>query len=286
MNKPEIIHTLAKSEDGSIQITFSIPFSIVSETRDLVVNELGKELEIPGFRKGKAPKDMVLSKIPQNTLFEKILLKVIPEALSKVLNKEKIKPAIYPKLELVRANENEDWQVRAETCELPEISLGDYKKEIKGHYKAKSIWTPKAAVGKDEEKEQELIKILLSYANFSIPKLLIEEEVNHRLSNLLARIEKLGLSLESYLTSIGKTAESLREEYKSQSQDALKLELILTKIAQLENIKVTEADIEKAYKISSSTQGNEDNSDPAYQKRIIESILKRRAVVDSLVSLM
>jgi hypothetical protein len=36
---------------------------------------------------------------------------------------------------------------------------------------------------------------------------LIDEEVNSRLSKLLERIEKLGLTLESYLSSIGKTAQ-------------------------------------------------------------------------------
>jgi len=45
---------------------------------------------------------------------------------------------------------------------------------------------------------------LLRNIKIEIPKLLIEEEVNTRLSQLLERIEKLGLDLEKYLQTIGK----------------------------------------------------------------------------------
>src|SRR5258706_424878 len=82
-----------------------------------------------------------------------------------------------------------------------------------------------------KEKEQIVLKTLIDNIKVSIPKLLIDDEVNHRLSDLLARIEKLGLNLDSYLASVGKTPQSLREEYERQVKDGVSLELILNKIA-------------------------------------------------------
>ncbi|MCH7641262.1 hypothetical protein IID22_03635, partial [Patescibacteria group bacterium] len=238
---------IARSEDGTIQITFTIPWSDIERSRNEAIDALGKDIEIPGFRKGKAPKDKLLEKIPQNTLVEKTLVGILPKLFSDAVTKHNITPAIYPKFEVLKASENENWQVRAVTTEIPNINFGDYKKVVTGKGKAKKIWTPSSAASKDsksaleeekepsrQEKEQEVIKLLIANIKVDIPKILIEEEVNSRLSRLLQRIEKLGLTLESYLASVGKNAKQLRQEYEDQSINALRLDLILTGIAKKE----------------------------------------------------
>lgn len=292
---------IARSNDGTIQITFSIPFKEVKAKRQEAALELGKNMEIPGFRKGKAPLDRLISQIPQATLIEKTLGKILPKLIANAISKHKIKPAIYPKFELVKAQEGENWQIRATTCELPRINLGDYKKTIAGSLRAKAIWAPRQARGKlassghqpdkkgeptHEEKEQEVIKTLLETVKIDIPKLLIDEEVNQRLSNLLSRLEKLGLTLENYLASIGKTAESLRQEYEKQARDAINLELILNKIAEEESIKIEEEQIENTIKASSASSELTERLKTPEQRRLIESVLKRRGALDSLVSLL
>ena len=109
----------------------------------------------------------------------------------------------------IKIGQGSDCEIRALTCELPKVTLGDYKKKLKG------------------KTEDELIKELTEVVKLEIPQMLIDEEVNERLSQLLSRIEKLGLQLEGYLKSVGKTVETLREEYQKQSKDAISLELIL-----------------------------------------------------------
>lgn len=277
---------MAKSDDGTIQITFTIPFSQIKKAKEAVASEIGKDIQVSGFRKGKAPLDKVISQIPENTLIEKTLGKILPKLLAEAINKHKIRPAIYPKFELVKAVEGEDWQVRAVTCELPEINLGDYQKTIAGALRAKPIWTPDFAKATKEKKEQEIIKILLETIKITVPKLLIDEEVNHRLSNLLARLEKLGLTLESYLPLIGKTAETLRAEYEKQAKDVLVLDLILNKIAEKEKIEVSEKQIQETIKASAADPKLAERLDTPEQRRLIESILKRRAALDSLSALL
>jgi FKBP-type peptidyl-prolyl cis-trans isomerase (trigger factor) len=286
---------IARSDDGTIQITLTIPFSDIKISRKEVVGELGKDIDVPGFRKGKAPLEKIIEKIPQNTLIEKTISKLLPKAFSDAIKEHKITPSVYPKFEVVKATDGDDWQVRAFTCELPEIDLGDYKKEIKGSSKTKVIWTPSSTKAKAdkpdkeptrEEKEQDVLKILLEKVAIKIPKILTDEEVNSRLSKLLERIEKLGLTLESYLASLKKTAEQLREEYRSQAENSIKLDFILTKIAEKEDIKVTEPEISAAIAVSASTDPtlSEKLKNPD-QKRLIETILKRRKVLDTLINL-
>ena len=280
---------IAKSDDGTIQITFTIPYAQIQKAQESVAKEYVKTADIPGFRKGKAPIDKVIAAIPENTLLEKSLSTLLPQLLSDAITEHDLKPAIYPKFELVKAQPNEDWQIRAITCEIPKVELGDYKNDLSGLGRSKSLWTPGSDKDKKEpsreEKEQEVIKMLLEKANINIPKILLEEEVNSRLSNLLQRIEKLGLSLESYLASIGKTADTLRKEYKNQASDAISLDLILNEVSLKENVSVDPKDIDSAIKAAEADPKLAKELDTPDRRKYIESIIKRRKVLDSLIAL-
>lgn len=278
----KITSTVARSEDAIIQITFNIPFYLIKEAREKVIVEYAKEAEIPGFRKGKAPLDKVKEKIDPQTLLEKSLGQILPKALGDVITEHKIKPALYPKFELIKAEENEDWQIRAVTCELPEVNLSDYKKIIIGASKKEESHSAKAS--RDEE-EQEIIKILLERIKIKIPKLLIDEEVNSRLAGLLEKIEKLGLNLEGYLNSLGKTPETLREEYRLQAQNTISLELILNAIIETEKLKVEESEIDNAIKAASADSKLAEKLNAPEQRRMIKNVLLKRKALDYLASL-
>lgn len=289
----KITSVVARETDGNIQITFTIPFALIKKAQEETVAEMAKDIEVQGFRRGMAPLNKVAEKIPQNTLIEHSLSHILPKALAESINENKLRIAIYPKFELISAKEGVDWQIRGVTCELPEINLGDYKNAIQGELRAKSIIVPgqnpasaKAPAGK-EEKEQLVIKALLENVKLTIPKILIEEEVASRLSNLLGRLEKLGLALESYLASIGKTVDGIRAEYEAQAKDAISLDLILSKIAETEGLKVSETEVNAALNMSvASTNAKVENKeDLESRKRLIESILKRRQALDLLTGL-
>jgi FKBP-type peptidyl-prolyl cis-trans isomerase (trigger factor) len=291
----KVTSTLAKEANGTIQITFIIPFENIKKAREEVINEIAKNVEIPGFRKGKAPVDKVSSSISQEALMEKTLGYILPKALGEAITEYKIRPATYPKFELIKAKENEDWEIRAITCELPEVSLGNYKVAVSGALRAEKIWTPgkgdptkpASAEGAEAkiEKEQKIIKALLEIVKLIIPELLIKEEVDMRLSSLLSRIEKLGLSLDSYLASIGKTPESIRQEYSQQAKEAISLELILNKIAEEEKIKIEEKQIDEAIQAASADPKVAERLKTPEQRRVISLVLARRAALDYLTTL-
>lgn len=285
----KITSVIAREDNGNIQITFTIPFSLVKDAQNEVVKEFAKDTEIPGFRKGNAPLEKVAAKIPQNTLIEHSLSHVLPKALAEAITENKLQIAIYPKFELISAKEGEAWQIRGITCELPKVELNGYKKAIEGALRADSIIVP----GKEkkeqtrEEKENLAIKTLLETVKLDIPQILIDEEVDSRLSNLLGRLEKLGLALESYLASIGKKVEDLRVDYTKQAKEAISLDLILTKIAEEEKISVDQKEIEGALEMSQvdPKAKNITQEEIENKKRLMESILKRRKALDFLINL-
>lgn len=277
----KITSVIAKESNGNIQITFSIPFPLVKKAQDETLDEMAKDVEIAGFRKGKAPLEKVKEKIPQNKLLEHSLSHLLPKALADAINESKLKIAIYPKFELIKADENADWQIRAVTCELPEFDLGNYKDIVAGEIRSASL---KKDLTK-EEKESTVIKALVGNVKINIPQILVEEEADSRLSGLLSRIEKLGLALESYLASIHKTAEDLRAEYAQQAKEAIAIDLILTRIAVSESFKVSEKELTSALSVSSATTPTKGEEDEARRKRLLESILLRRMALEFLSNL-
>jgi trigger factor len=265
---------LARQDDGGVQITFTIPFADINKAQEETIDEMVQDVEVPGYRKGKAPRDIAKGKIPQATLIEHSLSHILPKALAEAIKENGLKLAMYPKYELLKSDEGKDWEIIARTCELPEVVLGDCKKLISGEIRSASL---KKELTR-EEKEQVAIKTILTSVKIVIPKILIDEEVNSRLSSLLERIEKLGLALESYLTSIGKNPDTIRGEYEIQAREAISLDLILTKIADTENLKVDEKELADTLKTVS-------DSDIESQKRIVEAVLIKRKALEFLTSL-
>lgn len=279
---------IAKSDDGTIQITYTIPFVKIDKSKKEVALELAKNIEIPGFRKGKAPLNKILEHLPENTLLEKTLSTILPQLFADTIKEQKIKPAVYPKFELISAKDNEDWQIRATTAEIPEIKLGSYKDKVKGALRSKGLWKPGDDKKKEftrEQKEQLVINALLTNIKLDIPKVIIESEVNSRLSKLLEQIERLGLNLDSYLASVNKTSDQLRVEYERQAQEAVALDLILAKISQVENIKVSEAEINAAIGAGSADPKLAKELDTPERKRLVKSVLLKRNALNNLSSL-
>lgn len=289
VSQDKITSVIAKEADGNIQITFTIPFPIIQKSQEDTLVEFAKDIEIPGFRKGQAPISKVKEKVSQAQLIEHSLGHLLPKALADAVTDNKLRIAIYPKFELISAKDDEAWQIRGITCELPIVELGEYKKEVTGALRSKSIVTnskDSKPVSK-EETESIVLKALISAVKIKIPGILIEQEADSRLSSLLARLEKLGLALESYLASVNKKAEDLRAEYALQAKDAISIDLALNKIAEEEKLTVDPAELQSAIKISESTNpsNKESQEESEDRKRMIESILRRRKALDFLMNL-
>jgi FKBP-type peptidyl-prolyl cis-trans isomerase (trigger factor) len=262
---------MQKQKNGQIELTLTIPAETITKTRAGVVAELAREVEIPGFRKGKAPVAKAAAAIAEEKIAQKILQKLLPRYFTEAVNEHKVRPAIMPRFEIVSVEKDKDWQVKAITCEVPEVKLGAYKKAIKAISSKKEL--AKA------EKEQKVLEALLAAIKIDLPEFLIEEEVNLRLLQLVERLDKLGLSLEKYLASVSKDAKSLRAEYAQEATRSIKVELILNAIAEQEKIKVAPQEVEQALHAASLPETPE-------QKRNVEAVLRKRNALDSVIGLL
>ncbi len=99
---------------------------------------------------------------------------------------------------------------------------------------------------------------------------------------MLDEIKKLGLTLEQYLVSSGKIAETLRQEYAQKASAELTMEFALEEVANKEKISVEEADIEKFLK-----EITDQKTKDALEKNryLAASLIRRQKTLDFLRSL-
>ena len=282
---------LKKLDNGNTELTISIPWTSVQETYHAVVEDFVKETELPGFRKGKSPRSTVEANLDKNKTYEEVLKRLLPDVYAKAVTQHSLKPIISPHITLTKAKEQEDWVVTAVTCEKPTVTLGSYRKtitELKNE-KRNKIWLPGQEPKKEEEKDKdrkptmdELLDAVFKSVQVSLPAILIEQEVTRMLSNLIDQTKKLGLTIDQYLSSTGKTIETLRHEYEEEANRMITLELALGEIADKEGVKVEEKDIDEVLKTAKTTEEREGLEKEKYY---LASILRRQKTIQLLASL-
>lgn len=287
--------TLQRLPDGSVELLITIPWPEVETQYEKTVTHMVDHAEVAGFRKGKAPRNVVEEKLDKTKIYEEVLKDLIPHSYGKAVEEHKVRPIISPKIELKEATEKKDWILRALTAEKPELTLGDYKKAVKDlkDSKREKIWIPgkedpsASSEQGDKDKPQkptldELLKALYDNVKIQIPALLLEHEVNRLLSDLIDQTKKLGMSVEQYLSSTGRTSDTIRKEYESQAQRTLALEFALEAIADKEGILISDDDIDTVIKTAKSDQ---EKAALTAQRYYIASVLRRQKTLDFLAAL-
>ena len=233
-----------RTADGTIEFRITIPWNKAKVAWDLVVEEMAKNTNLPGFRKGKAPKKLVEDSLDKGKVRDEVVRHLLPALYAQAVKDNDVKPIIDPRIHVDEAlAEGKDWEFHAITCEAPVVELNNYKDEVKKITAKSKIVVP----GKPEEtpKFDEIVKALLDSIKVTIPQVLIEREVDRLLTQTLDEIKKLGMTLDQYLDSTKKTAEDIRAEAAIKATTDLKLEFILQKIAESEKITADESDLEK-----------------------------------------
>jgi FKBP-type peptidyl-prolyl cis-trans isomerase (trigger factor) len=95
------------------------------------VKKLSENLEVDGFRKGKIPDNILLSKIPEIKILEEMAELALSEHYPKILEAEKIDAISRPEISITKLARNNPLGFKIKTAVLPEIKLGDYKKLAK-----------------------------------------------------------------------------------------------------------------------------------------------------------
>lgn len=171
--------------------------------------------------------------------------------------------------------------------ELPEVddefvkdvsefdTLDEYKKDLEEKLRSQR---QKAA---DADVENQLVEAIIEKVEATIPDEMVENEVDEIINSFAYRLQSQGLKLETYLKYTGQTTDDLRVQYKPQAERQVKVRLGLEKIAELENIQITEEETEAEFKRLAEAYGMpEDNVKNLVSAEGINADLKNQKAID------
>ncbi|APH15301.1 trigger factor [Clostridium sporogenes] len=85
-----------------------------------------KRFNVPGFRKGKAPLNIIKKYYGEGVLFEDAINFCCEDTYPKAIEENNIKPVDYPQIDVVQIGEGKDFIYTAEITTVPEVKLGEY----------------------------------------------------------------------------------------------------------------------------------------------------------------
>jgi len=348
MNEADNTVSIKKTEGSRIEITGEIPAELFEKHRENAMKKLGENIELPGFRKGKVPQDVLKKNISEHIILQEMAELTMAEHYPKIIEKEKIAAIGRPEILITKIAANNPLGFKIIIAILPEVTLPDYRKVAKKHStkiekteisdedvdKAilelrkmraymeaqKNENKEKIAIPDDpdklpaldddfvkqlgnfknvqelREKLKENIKLenenkareknrlaimeaLIEETQFDVPEILIEAEIEKIMYKLTTDITNAGVKLDEYLKQINKTEEDLRKEWRNDAEKKTRLQLIVGKIALVENI---QPDKNKADDEVKKLKEQYPEADPHRTRAYVEMVLVNEAVFNLL----
>lgn len=123
--------TIKKLEKSTVEITSGIEVEAFAKYEDKALSRISERMEIPGFRKGKAPVDMIKKSVNEMALLEEMAESAIYDAYPKILEENKIDAIGRPEISITKIAKGNDLEFTIKTAVLPVMDLPDYKKIAK-----------------------------------------------------------------------------------------------------------------------------------------------------------
>lgn len=108
-------------------LTFTIGQELITKGLNVAFDKVKKNLNVPGFRKGKVSRTVFNKMYGEEALYEEALNAVLPESYEAAVVEAGIDPVAQPKIDIKSMNKGEDWEITAEVVVKPEVKLGEYK---------------------------------------------------------------------------------------------------------------------------------------------------------------
>lgn len=126
MTEKMITKNIVKQPKSLVDVEVTVPWADLEPKWNEILTKLGADIEIPGFRKGSAPPNMVETQLGSR-LQDEVLKVAMPEFLIEALKGSDIIPIDYPKYQLTSFIKGQNLQYKATVTNRPAVSVGNYK---------------------------------------------------------------------------------------------------------------------------------------------------------------
>lgn len=145
--------TTEKIENHKVVLTIEVPAEELDKGIKAACKSLANRVNIPGFRKGKAPRRILEMNIGKEAILDEAFDRVAQKAFDEALKQENLDPVDRPQVDIVTLEEGKDVVFKATITPVPEVTLGEYK----------GLKVAKEAVEVKDEQVEEQVKNILNH---------------------------------------------------------------------------------------------------------------------------
>ena len=114
-------------EDKRMYLEIEIDSAKFEEAMEKSYRKNVKQINIPGFRKGRAPRKIIEKYYTEAVFYDDAINFAVPEAYDSAVEESKIEPVEMPEIDIVKLEKGENFIFSALVSVKPEVTLGEYK---------------------------------------------------------------------------------------------------------------------------------------------------------------
>ena len=257
----DIITLLMKTNNTDLEKqknkTFILRIVLTKEEIDKeyqsTLKSVQSNFETKGFRKGKAPLDLVEQQISKSKIIEDVASHLISHAYDQKVKEHGLKPIIQPQIKITNPpiSLDKNWEIEIIGCELPEITIDPkYQAEII-EVNAK-IQPPKIEGDHEHDHKHdnldEILDILTKHCQVDLPQILVDSDVENKMSQLIDQVAQAGITVAQYLKTKNQTLDQYKAVLVEQITKEWIINLAIDKISKDEKIEVTKEEVDSLLK--------------------------------------
>ena len=112
--------------DTRVKLTVEVPFDEMKPEFDQAYEAIAQQISIPGFRKGKAPRQLIEARVGRGPILEQVLNDVVPSRYSQAVDEHKLVVLGTPQWDLSKVENGQFIEFVAEVDIRPEITVPDF----------------------------------------------------------------------------------------------------------------------------------------------------------------
>ena len=120
-------YTYEKISSNKAKLSFVFPAEQFDEAMTKAFQKMRKSINIPGFRKGKAPRSMIVSMYGEGIFYDDAVNLLFPDEYEAAVKELDLHPVDQPEFNLEEIGTGKDLKFNVEVFVRPDVELGDYK---------------------------------------------------------------------------------------------------------------------------------------------------------------
>ena len=112
--------------DTRVKVTVEVPFSELGPELDKAYQALAQQVNIPGFRRGKAPRQLIDARVGRGPVLEQVVNDMLPTRYGQAIEELDIKALGQPNIDITKLEDGDVIEFVAEVDVRPEFDLPDF----------------------------------------------------------------------------------------------------------------------------------------------------------------